>query len=336
MKNSPFISIIIPVYNVENYIDTCLNSILKQKNADMSMQYGATDFEIILIDDGSTDGSGEMCDKYAEKYDFASVIHKENGGAADARNTGINHASGEYLLFIDADDFISESALGKITAQIKTDGGCDVTFLNADTVSKNNTVKKWAYTYNKKKIYNKSRGDVLKYLVSLSRFPVSPCIKLLKRSFVIEKNIFFTKGIVCEDVDHMISVLLNAETFNCCNFPYYYARVNREGSVMSSKSRENCEKRFNSTFFIVSKWIKTASENPEFKNTVFGFLAVQYIYLAAMYRDISPSEKKKRKKELIDLSWLLNYGKSKKILLIRIFYKIFGFNMFSKAMGYII
>lgn len=330
MKNSPFISIIIPVYNVKSYIDICLNSILMQKNSTK------TDFEIILIDDGSTDGSGEVCDKCAEDYDFVSVIHKENGGAADARNTGINHASGEYLLFVDGDDFISETAIEKITAQIKTDGDCDVTFLNADTVSKNNTVKKWAYIYDKKNIYKKSRGDVLKYLISLSRFPVSPCIKLLKRSFVIEKNIFFTKGIVCEDVDHMINVLLNADTFNCCDFPYYYARIDREGSVMSSKSQENCEKRFNSTLFIVSKWIKTAEEKPELKNTVFGFLAVQYIYLAAMYRDISPSEKKRRRKELCDLSWLLKYGGSKTFLLVRIFYKVFGFYMFSKAMAYII
>ena len=90
------ISIIIPVYNVEKYLRRCLNSIINQTYKDI---------EIILVDDGSTDNSGKICDEYKEKDNRIVVIHKENGGLSDARNAGIDIAKGKYIGFIDSDDF---------------------------------------------------------------------------------------------------------------------------------------------------------------------------------------------------------------------------------------
>lgn len=91
------LSIIVPVYQVKPYLERCLKSILSQT---------FTDYEVILVDDGSMDGSQDICDAYAEKYDSISVIHKQNGGLSSARNTGIDAASGEYLMFVDSDDLI--------------------------------------------------------------------------------------------------------------------------------------------------------------------------------------------------------------------------------------
>lgn len=92
------ISIIIPVYNVENYLLDCLNSVIYQSEADV---------EVILIDDGSTDSSGALCDKYADEYDNIKVIHQENAGLSAARNAGIEIANGEYLTFLDSDDMLA-------------------------------------------------------------------------------------------------------------------------------------------------------------------------------------------------------------------------------------
>ena len=108
----PIISVIVPVYNVEKYLNRCIDSILAQT---------FSDFELLLIDDGSKDKSGEICDQYAEKDDRIKVLHKENGGASAARNTGIDHAVGEYIMFADSDDYIGrnmlESLLGLIERQ---------------------------------------------------------------------------------------------------------------------------------------------------------------------------------------------------------------------------
>ena len=91
------ISVIVPVYNVEAYLERCVDSILKQTYKEL---------EIILVDDGATDSSGELCDQLAKKDDRIIVIHKKNGGLSDARNAGIDASRGEYLSFIDSDDFI--------------------------------------------------------------------------------------------------------------------------------------------------------------------------------------------------------------------------------------
>ena len=101
--DNPKISVIVPVYNVEQYLPRCIDSILAQT---------FTDFELLLIDDGSTDNSGKICDEYAKKKDTKiRVWHKENGGVSSARNMGLDFAKGEYIQFIDSDDFIEKICL---------------------------------------------------------------------------------------------------------------------------------------------------------------------------------------------------------------------------------
>ena len=98
----PLVSIIVPVYNTAPYLRACLDSVLSQS---------FTDFEILLVDDGSTDGSGKICDEYAGKDSRVIVLHQENGGVGSARNRGIDNARGEFLVFVDADDFVTDGYL---------------------------------------------------------------------------------------------------------------------------------------------------------------------------------------------------------------------------------
>ena len=97
LKNNPLVSVIVPVYNVQDYLSTCVQSIVDQTY---------TNLEIILVDDGSKDQSGLLCDQWKEKDERIQVVHQENGGLSAARNTGIEHAKGEYFLFVDSDDYI--------------------------------------------------------------------------------------------------------------------------------------------------------------------------------------------------------------------------------------
>lgn len=114
------ISIIVPVYKVEEYLARCVDSILAQTY---------TDLEIILVDDGSPDNSGEICDAYAEKDDRIKVIHKANGGLSDARNTGIDQATGSYLTFLDSDDWVHESYIAYLYDLLK-DNDAEISLCN--------------------------------------------------------------------------------------------------------------------------------------------------------------------------------------------------------------
>lgn len=105
------ISIIIPVYNVEHYLEACMESVLNQTYSNI---------EIILVDDGATDSSGKMCDRYAGKDERIKVIHKKNGGLSDARNKGITQAKGKYIMFIDSDDVVSSDFVEYLYQMIKT------------------------------------------------------------------------------------------------------------------------------------------------------------------------------------------------------------------------
>lgn len=96
------ISVIVPVYNVEKYLRQCLDSLLQQSYRDL---------EIIMVDDGSQDSSGEVCEEYACKYPHFKVVHKQNAGLGMARNTGLEHITGQYVVFVDSDDYLDEDAI---------------------------------------------------------------------------------------------------------------------------------------------------------------------------------------------------------------------------------
>lgn len=114
---NPYFSIIVPVYNVEKYLDRCIQSLLNQ---------GFLDCEIILVDDGATDKSGEMCNQWSEKSGLIHAYHKENGGLASARNYGLERARGQYIIFCDSDDWLGEGVLGLLSNILQKSGDIDI------------------------------------------------------------------------------------------------------------------------------------------------------------------------------------------------------------------
>jgi len=167
---NPYISIIIPVYNAELYIEQCLNSIYNQTY---------TNYEIILVDDGSTDQSPKICDSLSQKNNQTRVIHKKNGGAADSRNVGLSEAKGEYVIFVDSDDFWSERhCLEKLIAAINTYPKSDFIGFNLQYYWNDNKIQKWPQ-YGVDITGEKNKDELINKLIKTGSFPVSPCTKII-------------------------------------------------------------------------------------------------------------------------------------------------------------
>lgn len=203
----PTVSIIVPVYNTEQYLSRCIDSILAQT---------FTDFELILIDDGSTDGSGEICDDYAQKDSRIIVIHQENSGVSSARNLGLTIASSKLISFIDADDSID-----KVFYSNLIDNKFDVDLIICgykEISSISNNINNILFNIPSNKIYNNS--EIIKYIISSvfsnSNITNSSCNKIYKKSIINNNNLLFSNRKRGEDW------LFNIEYLQLINSAIYY------------------------------------------------------------------------------------------------------------------
>lgn len=185
------ISIIVPVYNVEKYIEQCLDSLVNQT-------YKNT--EIIIVDDGATDNSGAIADTYAEKYNYVKVIHTENGGLSSARNIGIENSTGQYITFVDSDDWIDFNLIEHLV-NILIDNDCDFVSYGLlkeyDTVTEQNYKMVSFINYNQKQIFNHILNDN-----SIAGYA---CNKLFSRE-IIGDDRFDETLLSCEDIDFCVRI----------------------------------------------------------------------------------------------------------------------------------
>lgn len=314
--NNMLISVVVPVYNSEKYLSECVDSILSQSYVD---------FELILVNDGSTDDSPAICDQYAGNDSRVIVIHKENGGSSDARNAGILAANGEYIMFVDSDDYIAKDSFNKIVKKITT-SRCDIIFLKAVGVLKDGSYTNFGYDYDKKMIKGKSRDEVLQYFTDISEYPVSPVVKLIKRRLIVDNNLFFKKGITCEDLDHMIPTLFNASTFDCCDTPHYYYRC----FVNESISNSRYDRLFLGLRTIFKKWYKYIEQDDFIKK----LLAFEYSPLLWYYHSLNKLDKKSYKNEMKKYAAVMSTSKDKRVILVNIAYKVFGLRITSAMINY--
>lgn len=314
------ISFIIPVYNVEKYLNECVDSILSQD---------FKDYEIILVDDGSTDNSSVICDKYAEKYENIRVKHKPNGGLSDARNAGIEIARGEYILFVDSDDYIgkgSVSAIADCLAEQKHT--VDVVFFDAIKFFPDGTQTPIGDNYNGSNINGKSKSEVLKHIASLPKYPGSACTKLIRRSIIIDNNMFFEKGIYSEDIDWTIWLLTTAETFAYCDVDYYYYRQNRSGSITNTVNIRHVE----CLLHIIKKWASKEMIKDN-QAEINAFLAYEYMIMLFLFNSLSKKDQNKLIDSIKSYSWLLKYGKATKVKMTRLLVAMAGVKLTSRLLN---
>jgi len=314
------ISIIIPVYNVENYLAESLDSIISQDLADC---------EIILVDDGSTDSSGDICDKYSNENEKITVFHKENGGLSDTRNFGVSKANGRYILFVDSDDYITPGSVAAIKKNLEHDGDSDVVFLDAKRFYRNGHSKHYIDFIKKEFVYDKTRADVIKHLTTLPKFPASACIKLVRRDFIIQNNIYFEKGLTGEDLDWSLKLFMVAESFNHCGGYVYMYRQERAGAITHTYTK----KRFDDLYYTIEKWTQTAKTS-EYEKEINSFMAYELCKLMSGYSMLSKSEKKQSAKKIKSLVWLFKKSSDKRISLLCKCYKIFGIGLTAKLLGF--
>lgn len=200
MEKNILISIIIPVYNVEKYLPRCLDSVLAQT---------IKDWECILVDDGSTDNSGRICDEYASKDGRFRVLHKENGGESAARNSGLDLAKGEYLGFIDSDDWIEKDTY-EIAYNTMQEMNVDIVQWNYAMFSD----KKEIRTGKRRKTGYFDKGELCTY------FEPSACVKLVKGSLIYDNNLRFPVGVKLS-ADRLFSFM----TYLFANKCFYIEKV---------------------------------------------------------------------------------------------------------------
>lgn len=271
----PKYSLIVPVYNVEKYISACINSILNQT---------FDDYEVIIVDDGSTDCSLKAIEEIAENNkEKIKVIHQENQGLGEARNTGLRHANGEYIWFIDSDDTIDVSALRQIDEKIQKEDLDIVIFDMIDVDEKGEKLGvELGVSFEHQEMFSLSDNSQLLFMSP------SACNKVFKREIFKNSNIFFPRRVWFEDLYTIPKIYLQASRIAYIN-KGLYLYLQRKGSIMKNTNVEKNSDIISALDEIIS-YYKARNKYEEYKMEI-AYLAIINVYLLASVRVIMGNRK---------------------------------------------
>lgn len=260
------VSVIVPVYNVEKFIDKCLNSLVNQT---------LKEIEIIVVNDGSPDNSQKIIDKYVKKYpEKVQSFIKENGGQGSARNLGIEKAKGEYISFVDSDDWLDLDALEKMYSLAKKDNSdiviCDMVDHYANYTIYHNCTK-----------YN-------------SVFEVTPsaCNKIFKKELI--KNFRFLSKLWYEDFNFTTKILFNTDKISNISEGFYHCNCGHESTMNNNNSKKNLD-----MIIIMDDIINYLKENKKYDKNIVSYLIFDHILITTINR--LALQKSKDKKETINI-----------------------------------
>lgn len=311
----PMFSIVIPIYNTEKELERCVRSVTCQS---------FRDFELILVDDGSKDSSGALCDSYSAEDPRVVTIHQENAGCAEARNTGIRSARGKYLIFVDSDDMWDDAeALEGIARTIQNQPGVDVVCFGVKILDeKGNYVKE-----RKPELpdgIDQSKTAIVRHLVYTNGFFSTSYVKALKRDFFLKEGLFFIKGLLSEDIEWSARILLGCGSIAVYSNAFYKRIQRSEGSITSSIGKKNIMDILGSIERGVAL-VEDRAENEELKSLYYEYWAYQYaMLLGLVYRVRKDAEYPKLIKRLQALKWLLKYDHVGKVKAVRRLVSILG------------
>lgn len=312
------VSIVVPVYNVEKYLNRCLNSLVHQDYKNI---------EIIIVNDGSPDNSQKIIEKFQEKHsDIIKTFKKKNEGLSEARNFGLKKATGDYIIFIDSDDYIETNMISKMINCAYKDNS-DIVVCNIYDEYENEKVTK---IYENICTDKSSIFDNRKIL--LNRF--SAWNKLFKISLFSDKELKFEKGKIYEDLRLILKIYLKAHTISFIKEPLYHYVI-RNGSIMTSSGiKKNLD--IISAFDDVIDYYKKEDKYEIFKNEL-EFLVIEHLLIATIVRVLSISRYKDVKNNILPYlkyinqnfpnykknSYISLLSKNKKIILFLINHKQF-------------
>ncbi len=305
------ISVIIPVYNVKPYLERCVNSVLCQTYKDL---------EVILVDDGSTDGSGELADCLSALDSRARVIHQENMGISSARNTGIQAAQGEYIIFIDSDDeWLIEDGIERILKGNPVD--CEMIVFSLSNIWRGGKriIPKQDYDLKTIKKFSSTQA-IFSYLVKSQNLCITSWSVIIRRSLIINNNIFFNeKLVVGEDLDWSLRVWQVIKSVSFHNL-HFYGWHHRSGSL-SQTVTIRC---YHSNNILFSYWKEQCNNNCINKEAIRILLANRWVSSGCNYHRLDNLEKQQALAILYKHKYLLDYASTTKVHGTAILIKIFG------------
>lgn len=312
------VSFILPIYNVEKYLSECVESILAQTYSD---------FEILLVDDGSPDNCPVLCDEWAKKDSRIKALHKSNGGLSDARNYGLEHAQGDYVVFVDSDDFwVNKDCLENLMNVVDVHPECDFIGFNCSYYySDTKTFKKWV-AYDESLSKPTDKDTVLCSLVASGTFPMSACLKIIKRKSLSEINLHFIKGLLSEDIPWFINLLEGAKK---CMFINDYIYAYRQG-VVGSISNSFRVRNFNSILRIIDNELQKLEGrtfNEKTKDYIKSFLAYELCICLGGLGQLEKSVRNEYYEKLKPYKWLLKFRQNPKVKKVSILNSLVGFRL---------
>lgn len=316
-----FFSIIVPIYNIERYIEKCIDSILSQT---------FTDFEIILVDDGSKDKSSEICDRIADKNNNVKVIHKKNGGLSAARNTGLKEATGQYVIFVDGDDSLCDDQALKKIKRVIDQSDYEVISYNRKVIDDRTGEISECKDYRKEEDNKLPFYDMIEKLIKTDCFYGSAWIFAIKKDYLINKDITFLEGTETEDLDWIIRLLnTHPKIYNMGDVFYLY-RKNRTGAI----TRTISYKRLNDYLTLIRKFAYYNYNDDRFKDIMLNYIAYQYLIFVGYNRTFeNKKERKLLKEEGKEFRKLLKYDLMPQTHLVNKISKFIGYNLTEKLLG---
>ncbi len=247
MKQDALVTVIVPIYNTEAFLPKCIDSLLAQTHKKL---------EILLIDDGSPDGCGRICDEYAAKDDRITVFHQENSGQAGARNFALSVATGDYISFVDSDDWIAPDTY-KVMLQSIEKNACDIAACGRFSVKDGQISESRAFKMEKETVM--STEEAIGRFLTYQGLDCSPCDKLFKRELLT--GLTFPMGYICEDAPFVYRAIKRAKKIVHCAKPLYYVLI-RSGST--SRSAFN-KKSLGLYYNFKTVWEESTEDFPTFR-----------------------------------------------------------------------
>lgn len=318
-------SIIIPAYNAEKYLLDCVSSVLKQT---------INDYEIIIINDGSTDQTNIICESLLERNNNIKIINQENRGLSEARNVGIKYANGEYLLFLDSDDFLygddallllQEKCLCEpdliIFLPIEFDENCttilkqhNISGIATECILDKNTLINELYSGNE-------------ILITMAQ------TKLIKREFLIANNLLFISGIYHEDDEWIARLVLSIPKTLIFNKSIYGYR-HRSGSIINNSDISKTQKKIIDRIFVASQMLKNINEQ---SSEYFILYAIRYFLSAVSIIKLLPKTYrnpcKEKIKECDNIFDAMRFTKNKRMKFLSFLKRVFGVNFVIKIIS---
>lgn len=310
------LSVIIPLYNAEEFVAEAIESVLAQKGIDV---------ECIVVDDGSSDKSADVVAKYPVHY-----FSKDNGGASSARNYGLQHATGDYVMFVDADDFLSNELICCQCIEVIEKENLDFVLFSYQYY--NTVTKKYGVSNNYPHILEGvyEAETILPQMIKYGQFPASPCFRILKRDFMVSNQLLFIEGSTSEDVEWYTRLLLVSKRFGIINNDAYKYRKGVATSVTGSGSLNKCINFLNILQIATEATAKCT--NPIIRRSVFSGLNYEFIILMAN------CAKFKRNSELFcelkKLTGLTSYTDFPRTRIIKVVLFVLGIRLTSTLLGW--